>query len=105
MAEMMTNKRIFREAGVLTLIKQTADGRDSTDPKDIWTSDGGIVDNVTTSYNKSTTEMNDGNSMFAAGTYLEKVAATVVPQLNTIDPKLWSFLTGGKIVKKTNDPF
>lgn len=105
MAEMMTNKRIFREAGVLTLIKQTADGRDSTDPKDIWTSDGGIVDNVTTSYNKSTSEMNDGNSMFAAGTYLEKVAATVVPQLNTIDPKLWSFLTGGKIVTRKNDPF
>lgn len=105
MAITMTNKRMFRNAGVITLIKQLADGRDSTDTDDIFTSDGGIVDSITMSFNKSTSTMNDGNSMYPAGTYTESISATVVPTLNTIDPKLWCFLTGASIVTSASAPF
>lgn len=97
-----TKTRIFKNAGYLVLTRRRADGTESKDPKDIYTSDTAIVQSISTKYSLSTEEMDDGNSFFSAASHVMKVDAVTEIVFNTLDPKLWAFETGAETVTVTN---
>lgn len=91
-----TKTRIFKNAGYIILTKILADGTESKKPEDIYTSDASIIQSVTTKYSISSEKMEDGNSFFAAAEHATSVDASADVVMNTFDPKLWEFVTGGK---------
>lgn len=92
-----TKTRIFPNAGKLTLIKHTADGSDSTDPKDIYTSDRSIVESITTKFSTTSEDMNDGNAFDPAATHITDRNVEVAVVLNTYDPILYQFAASADV--------
>ena len=98
-----TKTRIFKRAGYIVLTKILADGTESKDPADIYTSDAAIIQSVTTKYATSSEKMEDGNSFFAAAEHATGVDASADVVFNTFDPKLWEFVAGAKSSTVEND--
>lgn len=98
-----TKTRIFPRAGYIVLTKILADGTESKNPADIYTSDAAIIQSVTTKYSVSTEKMDDGNSFFAAAEHPTGVDAAADVVFNTFDPKLWEFAAGAKSATVENE--
>lgn len=98
-----TKTRIFKNAGYIVLTKILADGTESKNPADIYTSDAAIVQSVTTKYSISSEKMEDGNSFFHAAEHATGVEASADVVFNTFDPKLWEFVAGAKGSTVEND--
>lgn len=104
LSKTMSKVRVFRQAGRICLIRHKDDGSNSTDPGDIYTSDRTVVDNVATTFSRTSEDLPDGNSMWAAGSYQTGITANSTPTFNTIDMDLWAFVTGAKKVLLQNIP-
>lgn len=91
-----TKTRIFKNAGYFVLTKRLADGTESKNPEDIYTSDTAIVQSINTKYSTTSEKMENGNSFFPAAEHITGVDATAEIVLNTFDPKLWEFLAGAE---------
>ena len=91
-----TKTRIFRNAGYFVLTKRLADGTESKNPEDIYTSDTAIVQSINTKYSTTSEKMENGNSFFPAAEHITGVDATAEIVLNTFDPKLWEFIAGAE---------
>lgn len=100
-----TKTRIFKNAGRIILTKRLADGTKSTNPADIYTSDGAIIQSCTTKYATQSEKMEDGNSFFAAAEHVTGVDATCEIVMNTFDPKLWAFMTGATSATVTSNAY
>lgn len=98
-----TKTRIFPRAGYIVLTKILADGTESKNPADIYTSDAAIIQSVTTKYSISSEKMEDGNSFFAAAEHATGVDASADVVFNTFDPKLWEFVAGATGSTVEND--
>lgn len=91
-----TKTRIFPNAGRLTLIKHNADGTDTTNLSEIYTSDRSIIDSITTKYSTTSEDMNDGNAFDPAATHITGRAVEVAVVMNTYDPILYAFVTSAE---------
>lgn len=99
-----TKTRIFKNAGYFVLTKRLADGTESKNPEDIYTSDTAIVQSINTKYSTTSEKMENGNSFFPAAEHITGVDATAEIVLNTFDPKLWEFVAGAE-TKTTEDGY
>lgn len=91
-----TKTRIFKNAGYFVLTKRLADGTESKNPADIYTSDTAIVQSINTKYSTTSEKMENGNSFFPAAEHITGVDALAEIVLNTFDPKLWEFIAGAE---------
>lgn len=91
-----TKTRIFKNAGYFVLTKRLANGTESKNPADIYTSDTAIVQSINTKYSTTSEKMENGNSFFPAAEHVTGVDALAEIVLNTFDPKLWEFIAGAE---------
>lgn len=97
--ETMAYSRVFRGAGTFMLVRHGADGKDSKDPADIFTSGNVVMGTVDTSYSTSSETLKDENSDIPAATYPTGVTAGIAISLNSWPRDLDKFLKGAKRVE------
>ena len=104
MPELETKALRFPFAGTATFIRRAADGTDSTDPKDIYTTGRTVMGAVTSSWSLSQEELADENSMYPAARYPTGVTENTSIVMRTEDPDLDMFLKGSVKTSGTNVP-
>lgn len=103
MAQELESKALrFPFAGNLTLIRRAADGTDSKDPKDTYTSGRNVYGAITSTYSVTTENLEDENSKYPAAIYITGTNSTLAVVFRTEDPDLDRFVKGSIKAEETN---
>ena len=61
------------------------------------------INTITVTNSKTSTDIPDGNSFYAAGSRITAIAGTVAVDFSTVDPAVWAMASGSELTKTTTD--